>query len=206
MRPLAPAQLVVALAAAVLAACASDLVVRAPDAVVVPRPSPLADLAPLTVSVGAVEGVPDPHAAVGERGAAFLYPAGPIYLTEPSARAVRRTLEEMLSSAGHRVVPGGAQVHVAPRLAEFSVDAPRDGAAWNVVVRVGVTLRVSAVPGDETWDELRSSAERSQRVVWRPGTTTVEGVLRGCVEDLAVLLASREELAAALAAHATGRE
>ncbi len=206
MRRLAPAQLVLALAAAALAGCASDLVVRAPDTVVAPRPSPLADLAPLTVSVGAVEGAPDPHAAVGERGAAFLQPGGPIHLTEPPARAVRRMVEETLSSAGHRVVPGGAQVHVALRLVEFRVDAPRDGAAWNVVARVGVSLRVSAVPSDETWDELRSSAERSQRVVWRPGITTVEAVLRGCVEDLAVLLASREELAAALAAHARGRE
>jgi len=205
VRRLAALRLILSVAAAAHAGCASDLVVRAPDAVSAPRPSPLADLAPLTVSIGPVEGAPDPRAAIGERGAAFLQPGGPIYLTEAPARAIRRTLEETFSSAGLRVVLREAQVHVALRLSEFRVDAPRDGGGWSVVARVGVSLRVSAAPGDETWDELRSSSERSQRVVWRPGIASVESVLGGCLEDLAVVLASSDELAAALSAHARDR-
>ncbi|HJO23514.1 MAG: hypothetical protein QF890_13035 [Myxococcota bacterium] len=205
MSPRALAGPLLVLVVTVLTGCASDLVVRAPDTVVAPRPSPLADLAPLTISIGPVEGAPDPREAVGERGGAFLQPGGPIYLTEAPARAVRRLVEETLSSSGHRVVPDGAEVHVALRLLEFRVDAPRDGAIWDVVARVGVSLRVSAAPGDEAWEELHSSSERSRRVAWRPGNTSVEAVLRACLDDLAVVLASRDEFAAALATRARDR-
>ena len=182
--------------------CASDLIVRAPDTVRAPRPSPLADLAPLAISIDSVEPGPDPRAPIGERGAAFLQPGGPIYLTEAPTLALRRTIEEMLSSAGHRVVSRDAQVHVELGLLEFKVDAPRDGGAWDVVARVAVSLRVSATPGDAVWDEIRSKSERSQTVVWRPETRTVDGVRAGGLEGLAQTLASSDELASALATHA----
>ena len=202
MRRLTALRFVLGFLALVQAGCASELVVRAPDTVRVPRPSPLADLEPLAVSIGPIEGAPDSGAPVGERGAAFLQPGGPIYLTDTPSRALRRTLEETLSGAGHRVVREDAQVHLAPRLLEFRLDAPRDGGAWAVAVRVGVSLRVTATPGDRNWDEMRGRSERSQRVLWRPGTTTLESVLAGCLEDLAAVLADSDELAAALAAHA----
>ena len=184
------------------AGCASDLIVRAPDTVRAPRPSPLADLPPLTVSIESGEGDSDSRAPIGERGAAFLQPGGPIYLTEAPTLALRRTIEEMLSTAGHRVVLRDAQVHVELGLLEFQVDAPRDGGAWDVVARVAVSLRVSATPGDASWDEIRSKSERSQTLVWRPETRGVEAVLAGCLEGLAETLARSDELASALAAHA----
>ena len=182
--------------------CASELVVRAPEAESVPRPSPLAELAPLAVSIGPMQGVPDSDAPIGERGAAPFQPGGPIYLTEPPGRALRRMLEATLTSAGLRVVRENAQAHLSPRLLEFRLDAPRDGGAWVVAARVGLSLRVTGRPDGRDWDEMRGRSERSQRVLWRPGTTTVESVLAGCLGELATVLSDSDELAAALAAHA----
>ena len=160
------------------------------------------ELAPLSISLGEVAGAGGVDAAVGGRGAALLQPGGPIQLTEDVGTIVRRVVMQTLERAGHRVVAEGGDVHLALRVEEFTVDAPRAGFGWEVTARVRLLLRVSPRPGDEAWDEIASSAERSLRTFWRPGISTVEPVLRGCLEDLAELLGQREELPAALSRHA----
>ena len=168
-------------------------------------PAALGELAPIRVSVGAVANVPDMAVAAGGRGAAPLQPGGPIHLTEDSGTILRRTLMETLQRAGHRVAAQDAAAHVALRLEEFTVDAPREGIGWEVTVRIRLALRVSAQPGEQTWDQLSVSAERTLRTAWRPDVGTIEPVLRGCLQDLSALLARRQELAAALAKHSARR-
>ncbi|MBW2267167.1 MAG: hypothetical protein JRH16_01225 [Deltaproteobacteria bacterium] len=178
---------------------------RAPEALPPVDPAALGELAPLRVSVGAVANVPDMAEPVGVRGAAPLQPGGPIHLTEDAGTILRRTVTETLHDAGHRVVAQDAAAHVALRMEEFTVAAPREGLGWLVTVRVRLVLRVSARPGDQTWDELSADAERTLRTVWRPDIGTVEPVLRGCLQDLGALLARRRELSEALAKHSTRR-
>lgn len=192
----------VLLLAALALGCASDLLVGAPPELTRFRKGALGALAPMTVSVGAVANAPPLENPVGHRGAAFLQPGGPIQLTEDAGTIVRRTLSETLERAGHRVVREGGEAHIAVRLEEFSVDAPRAGMGWDVMTRVKLVLRVSRRPGGENWDEVSALSERSLQSVWRPGIGTIEPVLRDCLNDLAILLAGRGELAAALAKHA----
>jgi hypothetical protein len=185
--------------------CASDLIVRAPERLRPIAPAALDQVAPQRISVGAVANVPDVSAPVGTRDGGPLQPGGPIHLTEGVGTILRRTLMETLDEAGHHIVAQNADVHVAMRVEEFTVDVARQGIAWDVIVQVRLALRVSSRPGHQTWDEISVSAERTRQVVWRPGVATVEPVLRGCLRDLAVLLSRREELGAALAKHSSRR-
>lgn len=182
--------------------CASDLLVSAPSALPPLSGTPLGKLAPLSIAVGEVRGAGGVDAVVGRRGGALLQPEGPIQLTEDVGTIVRRVVTQTLERAGHRVVADGGDVFLGPRVEEFTVAAPRAGFGWEVTARVRLVLRVSPRPGDETWDEIASSAERSRYTFWRPGLSTLEPVLRGCLDDLAELLAQREELAAALSRNA----
>lgn len=185
--------------------CASDLIVRAPERVPLLDSAALGKLSRVVVSVGKVANVPGMAVPVGERGAAPLQPAGPIHLTEDVGTIVRRTVMETLRQAGHEIVADDAAAHIALRLEEFSVDAPRAGVGWQTTVRVRVALRVSARPGEQTWDEISATAERSLRTPWRPDVGTVEPVLLECLQDIATLLARRSELADALAKHSVRR-
>lgn len=204
-KPLVSSRCAWALLAVLSFGCASDLIVRAPEVLPPVDPAALGELAPIQISVGAVANVPDMTTPVGARGAAPLQPGGPIHLTEDAGTILRRALVETLQHAGHRVVAQGAAAHVALRVEEFTVDAPREGIGWEVTVRLRLVLRVSTRPGDEAWDELSVSAERTLHTAWRPDVGTVEPVLRECLQDLGTLLARRQELSAALARHSARR-
>jgi hypothetical protein len=186
--------------------CASDLLVQAPREIALRDPSALGKLASVSVTLGEVADAPSLETAVGQRGAAPLQPGGPIHLTEDVGTVLQRTVARTLESAGHRVVSDSGQAHVALRALEFHVDAPRVGARWEVTARVRLVLRVSARAGDPGWDEISALAEHSLPSPWRPGIATVERALRGCLDDLAALLAARPELAAALRKHAAGAD
>ena len=131
------------LLACLVVGCASDLIVRAPERLRPIAPAALDQVAPQRISVGAVANVPDVSAPVGTRDGGPLQPGGPIHLTEGVGTILRRTLMETLDDAGHHIVRQNADVHVAMRVEEFTVDVARQGIAWDVIVRVRLALRVA---------------------------------------------------------------
>lgn len=196
---------VAAVACLALAACAGDLVVRAPQEWTPQPGGPLAAIAPLRIAVSiAAEGVPA-DAPVGERAAGWGRPAAPIVLTERPVDVVRRVVVQELREAGHEMVDEGADVTVSVALRDFGIDAPRAGSGWDVVAHLEVALRVARVAGSADWSEFVYSAERTGHSLLPPGIGFTERILGELVSDLGALVAEREALATALERRARPR-
>jgi hypothetical protein len=195
----------VAVAAALLGlACAGDLTVRA-SPVRPTRAGALSAIAPLTIEVPEARGEHASDKVVGERAQGFATTRGPIALTETPGAVARRIVTAELTAAGHRVVQDAQQdpdVATTVWIREFTVDSPRQGAGWDVNVRVSIALRVAATPDAEDHTELVYTAERSAHRLVRPSLGTTERVLAECLSDLGRLVAERGALARALEDHA----
>lgn len=195
----------VVIAALLGLACAGDLTVRADRPQPVARGGALAAIAPLRIQLSPTRGEQAENKVVGERAAGFATTRGPIALTETPGVVVHRLVAAELSAGGHRVVEGvegRPEVAIVPWIREFSVDSPRQGSGWDVIVRARIALLVSTTPGAEDHTEFVYTAERTAHSLMRPSLGVTERLLAECLADLGRLVAERGALARALEDHA----
>jgi hypothetical protein len=184
------------------AACAGDLVLRAPQPRAQQSATPLAAMAPLAVHLLPATGAPTAEDPVGEREAGMGVRGASIYLTEDAGAVLWRLVAGELSRAGHRVVDAQPDVAVEIRVLEFSVRDRARSPGWDVIASVRLSLRVARTPDAEDFTEFVYTAQRSGRSFLWPGIRSNERILAECLGDLAQLVSEREALAAALARYA----